>query len=929
MRTVSRLASGLTVGATLAAAAAVCVLSNPAGAAVAAAPDNPGRAGVTKAFEKHAFLTHEHGIDHPAAATYVEGAGVLAIAERRPGGAAIALLDPERDDVVGRMTVPGLSDPTTLADDGHGTLAGLDGQTLVTWPAGARGTASVKRQTVVGQSLKGAAGMTYDSGTRRWLVLDALGQQIVVLDTRGSTVRATGGPSLARLGADRLQGIALDGSSSRIYVADPKADRLYAVGGDGKLKATLDLGAVDTASLGSLAFGATADPTDSPKLSSLYTTQSGQTSTYGQVSEVSLAPLSATAATASTTSTGTLVRKSLLSQLSPPSPDPAGIVYMTDSQRLMVADSEVDEMSIYAGVNMWQISRDDSTLYDTGTTLKFSKEPTGVGYDPDAKRLFISDDDRGRVFQIVSGGDNRFGTSDDPVSYISATAFGDNDAEDVAFDTSSRDLFVSQGVGQEVYRVSAGANGRFDGIPPTGDDTVSHFDVGVYGITDGEALGYSPTRDSLFMVDPNGTKVIEVTKDGALVQTIDVTALGMKNPADITLAPATDDPTRTDMYVVTRGIDNDKHPDENDGTMYEISAPNLGPVLSQQNVAPTVSAGPDTSVTQPSSAILHGTVTDDGLPNPPGFTTASWSMVSGPGSVTFGDASASDTTASFSAPGTYLLRLTATDSALTAADDVTVVVSPQSPTNTPPSVFAGNDQTVTLPGSASLSGMVSDDGLPNPPAATTVAWSMVSGPGTVTFADPASTSTLASFSVDGTYVLRLTATDSDLTASDDISVVVQPAPSSGNLVKNPGFEVDTSGWKGSTGTTLTRVAAPHSGSWAGQLANTSTASTRCTLNDSPNWIPASEARTYTLGGWVKGDAAGVGSTTRLVVNEYVGTTLVGSKEVPVTLSTSWQKLELSYVPASPGTSWLDFNVVRSNTPAGAVCFLADDLSATY
>jgi hypothetical protein len=44
--------------------------------------------------------------------------------------------------------------------------------------------------------------------------------------------------------------------------------------------------------------------------------------------------------------------------------------------------------------------------------------------------------------------------------------------------------------------------------------------------------------------------------------------------------------------------------------------------------------------------------------------------------VTFGNASAVDTTASFSAAGTYVLRLTASDGALTSADDVTVTVLP-------------------------------------------------------------------------------------------------------------------------------------------------------------------------------------------------------------------------------------------------------------
>lgn len=87
-----------------------------------------------------------------------------------------------------------------------------------------------------------------------------------------------------------------------------------------------------------------------------------------------------------------------------------------------------------------------------------------------------------------------------------------------------------------------------------------------------------------------------------------------------------------------------------------------------------VSAGADLDVTLPSSALLDGTVTDDGLPS--GSVSATWTKQAGPGAVTFGDASAIDTTASFATDGVYVLRLTASDGALTHCDDVYVAVSP-------------------------------------------------------------------------------------------------------------------------------------------------------------------------------------------------------------------------------------------------------------
>ena len=72
-------------------------------------------------------------------------------------------------------------------------------------------------------------------------------------------------------------------------------------------------------------------------------------------------------------------------------------------------------------------------------------------------------------------------------------------------------------------------------------------------------------------------------------------------------------------------------------------------------------------------------MTDDGLPNPPGALTVQWSKVSGPGTVTFGNANAVDTTASFSAEGPYLLQLTTNDGEKASSADVAILVNPQTP----------------------------------------------------------------------------------------------------------------------------------------------------------------------------------------------------------------------------------------------------------
>jgi hypothetical protein len=91
------------------------------------------------------------------------------------------------------------------------------------------------------------------------------------------------------------------------------------------------------------------------------------------------------------------------------------------------------------------------------------------------------------------------------------------------------------------------------------------------------------------------------------------------------------------------------------------------------NLAPVVNAGPDQTITFPAASILSGIATDDGLPS--GTLTISWTKVSGPGTVVFVNANSVNASATFSVPGTYTLRLSATDGAIITSDDVNVVVN--------------------------------------------------------------------------------------------------------------------------------------------------------------------------------------------------------------------------------------------------------------
>lgn len=99
-------------------------------------------------------------------------------------------------------------------------------------------------------------------------------------------------------------------------------------------------------------------------------------------------------------------------------------------------------------------------------------------------------------------------------------------------------------------------------------------------------------------------------------------------------------------------------------------------IFDDVSIAPPV---PDVFITSPAEDSTLGdpaqllrltaVVTDAGTP------VTAWSKVSGPGSVAFTDPARAETSASFSAPGIYVLRCSATTSAGTGSDQHTVTVS--------------------------------------------------------------------------------------------------------------------------------------------------------------------------------------------------------------------------------------------------------------
>lgn len=156
---------------------------------------------------------------------------------------------------------------------------------------------------------------------------------------------------------------------------------------------------------------------------------------------------------------------------------------------------------------------------------------------------------------------------------------------------------------------------------------------------------------------------------------------------------------------------------------YAIGTPShAGVTITDNDAAPVVQiVNPTTHgqiIASGNGLIVGANVADDALPQPVSLV---WSKVSGPGAVTFDDATSASTGASFSMTGTYVLRVTATDGQFVSTDDLAVTVDDGSAgdwqlrtvgsATIPSPTVSDSAGTIILGGTGSADGINNDGGL--------------------------------------------------------------------------------------------------------------------------------------------------------------------------------------------------------------------------
>lgn len=526
-----------------------------------------GQQSVVEAAQLTSVFTGRLGVTQPAGLAYVRERGILLVARRGKNRTRLLQISALRVPA-GTSSLPKLSHPSTLAFDseGGGLVAVGRRELIRIRPSGL----GLRRPEVVTRDLRSLRlrdpqGAAFDTTTRRWLVLDSGARSLVaVAGVNGAPTRPAR-VSLARLGSRTLRGLAFNPTDRLLYTAAVDRGLVYALDLRGRLRKTYSIRNASMQRLSGLAFGRSSNPQDAPSVQSLYVSDSGSASMLGRIVEFSLTP--------SKTNTSSVVAFLGVTidtgKLSPPSPDPSGIVYLAGEDSLLIADSEVEELPSFKGANLFKVKR-NGMLVGTGNTLSVSSEPTGLALHPATSALYVSDDNRRTVSRHLAGTDGQWGTPGGSASSFRTVPLGSRDPEDVAFDPRTGRLYICEGRVAKIVEVDP-----INGVFGDGDDRVVELDLTRFGIEDAEGLGYDPQGDTLVVADRTEPRLIEITKDGKLVRDISLAAIAAHiSPADVTVAPSAGRGGRAWSYwVVDRGVDSRRNPGQNDGRIYEVRLP--------------------------------------------------------------------------------------------------------------------------------------------------------------------------------------------------------------------------------------------------------------------------------------------------------------------------------------------------------------------
>lgn len=235
--------------------------------------------------------------------------------------------------------------------------------------------------------------------------------------------------------------------------------------------------------------------------------------------------------------------------------DPSGIAFVPGLDLLYIVDSEHDESPYFSQTNLF-VTTLDGTHVGSFSLRGFTREPTGIRYNPADGLLYITDDVNERIYTVEPTNPTVV------IGVINLQPLGITDPEDPVIDPTTGHIYMLDGASRQFFELTTtGALVDVTTLPAA--------------ITDAEAMAYDPLRDVFYIASAaTRGKIFQTDSDGQILASFDLLNSYL-NPITgakpkikgLELAPSSDpnDGDRMSLYACDYGADQVM-----DGRLFEI-----------------------------------------------------------------------------------------------------------------------------------------------------------------------------------------------------------------------------------------------------------------------------------------------------------------------------------------------------------------------
>ena len=245
-------------------------------------------------------------------------------------------------------------------------------------------------------------------------------------------------------------------------------------------------------------------------------------------------------------------------------PHPLGLAYSLTANEFLLwgANRSIARISMY---------EDPAGTLSIGTTVD---NPLNVAFDTRTNSLFVLNHTNSELVKVTAGQEGLPQSSTAALTRFDVRAFELKDAKGITFDPKSGRLFILDSKAGQIVSISPSLALGFDGTAAARESRIQRININLRYYDQLRGIAFNPANGRLYVLDPLQRKLLELTDEGQVAASYDLSIVKIQDPRSLMFAPSadrTDDPATMDLFLLDSGLSTNQDSTLPSGQIIEFS----------------------------------------------------------------------------------------------------------------------------------------------------------------------------------------------------------------------------------------------------------------------------------------------------------------------------------------------------------------------